>query len=245
MAVLPPVLSPLEASFRAPCSFVGSVLDGSAELLVTALAGCDWLGALGVTVMTRVDGTGVSPGIDVVGVTRTVCTIVWDGGADGAVTVRTGEETAGGGWELGAGGGDDEAAGGGLEAGGGLDAGGWDEGGAGVGVDAGGAGDDWGASTEDGGLDEGGAGGDDAAGGVPGSTEAVTDGKGGEDEAAAGEFDRAGLEGATKEGSNVLAVLLLDMATADRSSAKKNQEKCGAQGDEATTRPEKRCRRGD
>lgn len=103
------------------------MLDGSAELLLTALAGCDWLGALGVTVMTTVDGTGVSPATEADGVMRMVCTTVAEGVAEGAVTVRSGEETgggelAGGGDELEGGGGgcELEAGGGGLEEGGGA-----------------------------------------------------------------------------------------------------------------------------
>jgi hypothetical protein len=139
MAVLPPVLRPPESFLLAPWSWVGSVLVASAGLLLTGLAGCDWAGALPVTVMTTTDGWGVSPATEGVGVMRMVCTTVAEGGIDEAVTTTI--EDAGGG-ELAGGGADEDAGGGGgeLEAGGGLEeaGGGWDDGG-GVGVaDAGG-----------------------------------------------------------------------------------------------------------
>jgi hypothetical protein len=123
------VLRPPAFSFRAPWSWVGSVLDGSAGRLdPTALAGRDWTGALGVTVITTTVGEGTSPALDGVGVTRTVCTTVSDGAADGAVTVTMGvfcggaelgggaatDDWAGAGALDAAGGGFDEAAGGGA-----------------------------------------------------------------------------------------------------------------------------------
>lgn len=140
-------------------------------------------------VMITIDG--VSPATEGVGVTT--MTEVWttvDGACDGAVTIRV---EAGGEVEL-AGGADD--AGRWLEAGGVEDCGGagvLEEGGAGEG-DAGGAED--GGSAEDG-LLEGDDGGEEGAGAADG----VTERKGGD-------------EAAVKEGSNVLAVLLLAMLSA-------------------------------
>ena len=190
---------------------------------------------------------GVSPGIDGLGVMRTVdvTTSVPVGAAEGAVVVRTEGEGA----RLALGGvADDGGGGGGLEGGG---EGVLEDGGGGGGLDVGGGftevgvgegGCEVGGSAEGGGLDDGG-GATDGVGAVGESEGGVTDGKGDE---AAEEADGAGLEGTReREGSNVLAVPLLDMMATIARSARNQAKECRARktGSEAATRTEKRCRR--
>jgi hypothetical protein len=192
-------------------------LDGLLPDLPVLLA-CDGESD-GVMVDTIVTTAGVSPGLVGVWVMRIrdVWISVADGGAEGAVTTevvsRLGVDAGGAADD----GGLDTAGGGAEDAGGGLE-----EAGAGGGVLAGGAdegagGCEEGGSAEDGGLDCAGDG-DDGAGAAEESAGDVTDGKGGVEagaEAAEGGGDCSGLEGedATKEGTNVLAVPLLDMLT--------------------------------
>jgi hypothetical protein len=224
MAVLPPVLNPLEPSLWAPWRPAGSVLDGLLTGWPALLVACDcWL--VGVMTEVMVTTAWVCPEASGDGVTTMieVRTSVADGGAEAAVVVLVTAAAC----ELCAGGAADDAAGAGaLEAGGAADdgagaalegAGDGDGEGAGVGVFTGadegaGAAED-GASAEDGALDCAGAG-EDGAGAAEESAARVTEGEAGE-EAAGGDADCTGLdgEGAIKEETNVLAVPLLDMLT--------------------------------
>jgi hypothetical protein len=219
MAVLPPVLSPLEPSFWAPWSPAASLFDG--VLLAPAVLPLCVGAADGVMVEMTVTTDGVSPaavGVWVMRI-RDVRTSVADGGAEEAVT--TDVATGGGVLEGGAAAADDAGGGAALEAGGAEDAGGGFDEAAGGGVLTGAADEGAGAcedggSAEDGGLDW--AGDEGAGAGVAEeSAGGVTDGAGGDEAAACegGADDCAGLEGedATKEETNVLAVPLLDMLT--------------------------------
>lgn len=180
MAVLPPVLSPVEPSFWAPWSPAASLLDG--VLLAPAVLPPCVGAADGVMVETTVTTDGVSPAAVGVCVTRIndVRTSVADGGAEDAVTT----DVATGGGVL-VGGAADDAGCAALDAGGAEDAGGgFDDAGGGVltgAADEGGGACEDGGSAEDGGLD---CAGDEGAGAAEESVGGVTDGAGG-DEAAA------------------------------------------------------------